>query len=137
YSNGQALKEPTHWLWESKLGRGGTSGSYFYGDHLLLSVTPGYAVEGWLIGSANIQDRWLLEAFVSARAGQPRLQGPRPDPRRGRLEQASTPPLEHIGPFAAVGQATKRPYLADRGFNGWRWQDHWLKCYQATVITTP
>jgi hypothetical protein len=137
YSNGQAFKESRHWLWESMLGRGGTSGGFFYGDHLLLSVTPGYAIDGWLVGNGDIQDRWLLDAFLSARSGQYELQGPPPDPKRGRREQASTPPVGHIGPWAAVGPDRQRPYLADRGFNGARWQAHWLACFQAIVLTVP
>jgi len=30
-----------------------------------------------------------------------------------------------------------RPYGADRGFNGARWQQHWQQAYQATVISVP
>lgn len=134
FSGGQANREKGHWLWESSVGRG--AGDWFWGDHLLAAVSSDEVVTGWLLGTAAINDRWLLEAFVSARAGQPQLVEP---PRRIKDARAdyTAPPLGRIGPFQAVGQAQKRPYLADRGFNGERWATHWQQAYQATVITVP
>jgi hypothetical protein len=137
FSNAQALKEAGHWLWESMNGHGGTSSHFFYGDHLLACVTPSYTVEGWLVGNGNVQDRWLMEAFVSTRAGQPQLQLPAFDRHRGRQHQAHQLPVGHIGALQAVGPGQARPYLADRGFNGQRWIDHWLHAYAATVISPP
>lgn len=134
FSGGQANREKGHWLWQSSVGRG--AGGWFWGDHLLAVVSSSQAVTGWLLGTAAINDRWLLEAFVSARAGQPRLVEP---PRRAKDGHAdrTPPPLGAIGPFQAVGQAKDRPYLADKGFNGERWASHWRQHYQATVITVP
>jgi hypothetical protein len=134
FSGGQANREKGHWLWESSVGRG--AGGWFWGDHLLATVSSSQAVTGWLLGTAAINDRWLLEALVSARAGQASLVEP---PRRPKDARASRtpPPLGKIGPFQAVGHAHHRPYLADKGFNGERWASHWLQRYQATVITVP
>ena len=137
YSGGQALKEAGHWLWDSTVGRGGTNGQFFYGDHLLVAVGPGYTVDGWLVGRAGVQDRWLLEAFLSTRAGCPGFQGPAPDSGHRRAERALPPPSAQVGCLLAVGQDTQRPYLADRAFNGQRWQTHWLNTYQACVISLP
>ena len=76
YSSAQASKEKGHWLWESTVGRGGNSGSFFYGDHFFASVTSLGVITGWLTASAYIQDRWVLELFLSTRAGCPQLRGP-------------------------------------------------------------
>jgi hypothetical protein len=133
YSCGQALREHGHWLWESQRGHGGTQGGWFVGDRLLASVTEGGVITGWLLGSANINERWLLQAFVSARAFQPELDGPPADPTHAGAELL--PPVARIGPLHAVGKSFGQPYVADRGFNGQRWFDHWQARYQATVLS--
>jgi hypothetical protein len=137
FSNGQACKEPGHWLWESTTGHGGTSGGFYIGDKLLLSVSgPAGVVSGWLLGNADIQDRWLLEAFLSCRAGQPLLHGPAPDPHAAYAQRCS-PPTGHLGAFQAVGPTRSSLYLADRGFNSRRWREHWLVQYAASVLSIP
>jgi hypothetical protein len=137
FSNGQACKEAGHWLWESTTGYGGTSGGFYQGDKLLLSVSgPAGVVSGWLLGNADIQDRWLLEAFLSCRAGQPMLVGPTPSTHAAKAERP-TPPVGHIGAFAGVGAAASRLYLADRGFNSRRWRQHWYTNYDANVLSIP
>lgn len=136
FSNGQACRDKSHWLFESTVGRGGTSGGFFWGDHLLAVVTPHGAVTGWLLGSAYIQDRWLMEGLLSARAGHPQLAGPPADTHTVRRVRP-TPPIGFIGPFQTVGASTGKPYLADRGFSGERWITHWQQLYQATVISAP
>ena len=134
FSGGQALRQRAHWLWQSTVGRG--AGSWFWGDHLLASVSRDEAITGWLLGTAAINDRWLLEAFVSARAGQAQLVEPPRLTPAARAEH-TPPPVGAMGPFQAVGVAQDRPYLADKGFNGQRWVTHWRVQYQATVITVP
>jgi hypothetical protein len=136
FSNSQALRDKAHWLFESTTGRGGTSGGYFYGDHLLISTLPCGAVTGWILATAYIQDRWLLEAFVSSRAGHAQLVGP-PHSTDVIKSKRPTPPTGFIGPSAATGTGNTRPYLADKGFNGRLWQRHWKRRYDATVITVP
>ncbi len=135
-SNGQAWRESGHWLWESQAGHGGTSGSFFVGDHLLLSVGPRGVITGWLVGTASINDRWLLQALLSARAGCPELVGPPSNPRTKRAERP-TPPVSHIGPLQAVGRSLTAQYLADQGFNAPRWHEHWATRYAALVWTRP
>lgn len=131
----QLSRERGHWLWDSTVGYG--AGGWFWGDHLLLSVTPSGVITGWLLGAAHINDRWLLEVFVSTRAGHPRLQQP---PRRSKDARAQyTPPPNgcFIGAFEAVGADNGRPYVADRNFNGARWQQQWQQLDQAVVISVP
>ena len=136
FSNGQACREPGHWLWESRAGHGGTSGGFYTGDQVLASVTASGVVTGWLLGNADIDERWLLSALLSARAGQPHLGGPGRDPHQARSRHLP-PPCGHIGAFQAVGMASDRPYLADRGFNSARWQRYWQQTYGATVLSVP
>lgn len=136
FSNGQAQREAGHWLFESTNGKGGTTGGFFYGDHLLAAVLPSGAVTGWVLASAYIQDRWVLEALVSGRAGHFQLIGP-PARTRHPKSKRPTPPLGFVGPPSAVGASKQRPYLADRGFNGQRWQTHWQQHYGVTVIAVP
>ena len=135
YSLGQAAREPGHWLWQSTLGRG-QYGAWFWGDHLLVSVVRGGAITGWLVGAAHINDRWLLQAFLSARSGAPHLQGPAPRKRDGR-KGWRVPPRGFLGAWAAVGSGHDRPYLTDQGFNGWRWRRHWQQHYGAQVLSVP
>ncbi len=135
FSPGQATREKGHWLWQSRLGRD-AHGGWFWGDRLLCASSRAGAVTGWLVGAADIQDRWLMEAFLSARAGEPRLQEPTRRPRAGKAGH-TPPPLGFIGAWTAVGVGTGVPYLADRNFNGLRWARHWLAHYQARVVTVP
>jgi hypothetical protein len=95
-SSGQALREAGHWLWESRAGHGGTGGGFFVGAHRLVSVSPRGRITGWRVGNAPLNDRWLLTAFLSARAGCPELVGPPVDSHTQRAERPS-PPVGHIG----------------------------------------
>jgi hypothetical protein len=135
YSCGQALRENGHWLWESQRGHGGTGGGWFVGNRLFASVTDEGVLTGWLLATANVNERWLLQALLSTRAGQTDLVSPPPERRHARGDL--TPPVERIGPLSAVGSANGIPYVADRGLNGQRWHDHWRETCQATVLTIP
>lgn len=136
YSCGQAEREHTHWLWESKRGHGGTSGGWFFGNRLLSSVTPQGAVTGWLLSTANVSERFVLQAFLSARAGCPTLDSPGPT-AHDKHPRRLVAPVERIGPFQAIGRYTACPYLADGGFAGTNWQHHWRTTAHATVLTPP
>jgi hypothetical protein len=135
YSPGHALRQKTHWLWQSTKGYG-AHGQWFYGDWLLGSVTASGVITGYLIGTAQLDDRWLMEAFLSMCAGCPQLQEPSRKRARG-WSRASPVPCGYIGGFQAVGVKKGRPYLADKGFNGLRWSSHWQQYYDAEVITVP
>ena len=133
----QAARHRQHWLGLSCLGYGGNNGGWFFGEQLLAAVTPSGVVTGWLLAAADVDDRWLLEAFASARAGQPQLQAP-PHRLKDAYAERFDPPLDHhLRGLSAVGKPSPRPYLADRGFNGARWQQHWQTQYGACVITVP
>lgn len=103
------------------------------GDQVLTSVTRSGVVTGWLIGPAASDDRWLLQALISARAGRLALV----QPAGGGKPLPVAPSPGSIGPCITAGHAGPRPYLADQGFNGARWQRFWQQHYQAEVITVP
>lgn len=133
-TTGQYSRERGHWLWTARVGKG--PGGWFWGDRWLVSVTERGIITGWLVGAADINDRWLLEAFVSCRAGTPQLVQP---PRRAKdaKTQHTPPPVGFIGGWQACGQGLGRPYLVDGNFNGRRWQDHGCTTYGAQVIMAP
>src|SRR5690606_9315530 len=62
----QAASHDRHWL-SGHLGRGGNNGGWYYGEQLLVSTTAAGVSTGWLVGQAQIDDRWMLEAFLSTR----------------------------------------------------------------------
>lgn len=121
-----------HWLWWSSKGHGGTRGGWYWGEQALVSVLPSGAVTGWLIASAHADDRWLLQALISQRHGQLELVGP-------AAKQPSRPsiPPAHVGPRLAAGGTLSDVYLADQGFNGWRWRTFWYTRYRTQVISAP
>jgi len=84
-------------------------------------VTETGVITGWLLAAANINERWVLNALLSARAGCPELRAPEPD--RMHAGPELDPPVARIGPLQAVGTSFGQPYFADRGFNGQRWLD--------------
>ena len=64
------------WLADiARIGKGGND-RYFYGLHLLLVVSASGLPTGWILAAGNVQDRWLAELLLSARAGQAQLTGP-------------------------------------------------------------
>jgi hypothetical protein len=131
-SNAQSLKRG-HWLWWGTRGHGGTQGGWYWGDQLILSVTPQHVITGWLIGPANIDDRVMLQALLSQRQGRYHFCTPTPwRPWR----ELTAPSFMH--PLLAAGAPTAAAcYLGDKGFNGFRWQRHWFEQYAVSVITEP
>lgn len=128
----------SHWLWWSRLGRGGTQGEWFFGEQWLVASLPNGAITGWLLGPANVDDRWLLQALVSARHGRLQLDAPRRRPRNSQTRALQPPPRSDILPIIATHPARGNPlpYLADQGFNGQRWYTHFQRS-AATVLCVP
>lgn len=133
YSLGEGRRRQRHWLWDARMGYGPEY--WFWGYRLLTSITSQGVVTGWLMGAADVQDRWLMQALVSARAGRLECRGP----NRGYVKPKRRifPPVSPVGPALAAGRMTSRPYLADQAFNSSAWQQHWHQAYHATVIAVP
>jgi len=134
-SLGQAISHDRHWLFGKK-GRGGNHGGWYYGQQLLLCASNDGVVTGWMLGLANFDDRWLMEAFVSSRQGCKRLTEPEL-PRHRTYKTRRIPSPEAISPALCAGQYRGLPYLADGGFSGPRWIRHWRGQYGAEVIAPP
>jgi hypothetical protein len=131
-SKAQSLKRG-HWLWWGRRGHGGTQGGWYWGDQMILSVTPEHVITGWLIGPANVDDRVMLQALLSQRHGLYHCFTPDPwRPWRALAAPSFMHPL-----LAAGARAAAAFYLADKGFNGFRWQRHWFEQYAVSVITEP
>lgn len=128
----QAASGRGHWLWWSRLGYGGNQGGWYWGEQVLTSVTAQGVVTGWVLGSAPVDDRWLLQALVSQRRGHLELLTP-----AGDKKHTAPPAASSFGGLVAVGKQRARPYLADQGFNGKRWRQQWWQRYGVDVITVP
>lgn len=131
----QAASHNRHWL-SGHLGRGGNNGGWFFGEQLLASISQSGAVTGWLVGQAQIDDRWMLEAFLSTRHSHMQLIGPEVTDKK-RLMQTTVAQPETFSPAIAIGVDRDLPYLADEGFNGDRWTTHWAEEWEVTVIASP
>ena len=49
---------------EAAFGRGGSDKDWYYGCKLLLAVTPGGVVTGFVLAPANMADRWIADALL-------------------------------------------------------------------------
>lgn len=131
-SNAQSLKA-AHWLWWGTHGHGGTQGGWYWGDQVLVSVSPQAGITGWVLGPANADDRALLQALLTAR--HPGKGFVTPDPWRP-WRKVTLPAF--LGPSLAAGRPTPSCYyLADKGFNGFNWQQHWYQHFAVSVVTEP
>jgi hypothetical protein len=125
---------------EAAIGRGGSDRDFYYGVKVLMAVNSHGLVTGFVFGPANTEERWLGEALLRWRtfphALPPCVEDlaevlPRDHPNRGGRRGPSAPIL----PATGVGQATAPCYLADLGYQGQSWQEHWRLDYQAIVLT--
>ncbi len=131
-SLGQAISHDRHWLFGKK-GRGGNHGGWFYGEQLLLCASDSGIITGWMLGLANIDDRWMMEALLSSRKGDMRLTEP-PLPKHRTYKHRHIPVPESFSPAITAGRDRGLPFLADGGFSGKRRIDHWRVEYGAEVI---
>jgi hypothetical protein len=99
----------------------------------LLVVSASGLLTGWTLAAGNVQDRWLAELLLSARAGQAQLTGPMTP---GGEPQVAPPP-DWLGPTQGCGANNQRLMIADPGFAGARWLAHWATDYAAHIVTLP
>jgi hypothetical protein len=125
---------------EAAFGRGGSDRDWYYGVKLLLAVDQAGAITGGVVGPADTGERWLAETLLRWRA-DPTAPAPTaaalapilgPTHAAGGQRRGPTGPL---GPWSAAGQPATVPYLADLGFAGTAWQDHWSDAYHDHVLT--
>ena len=72
----QSKAEQSHWFQTANVGYGGNQGSMYWGHQALMSIQPNGLISGWLLASASSDDRWLMQGFLSQRAGEARLIAP-------------------------------------------------------------
>jgi hypothetical protein len=125
---------------EAAVGVGGSDHQHFYGCSLLLAVAADGPITGVVVGPANTQERWLLDALLTWR------RSPEAEPwtvadlnRRSRRGGGG-----RLGPTGprwwpdSVGGPGLGLYLADRGFGGAAWREHWAEDANAHVfVATP
>jgi hypothetical protein len=85
---------------------------WYMGVRALLCATPSGVLTGVGVAPANTDDRPLAETFLALRT--------HPDPA-----------------LPGIGHAVTGCYLADGGFTGAQWEDHWRQAYAAEVVCPP
>ncbi len=122
-----------HWLWWGTRGHGGTQGGRYWGDQVLVSVSREHVITGWVVGPANADDRVMLQGLLSYRHGDNTFRAPIPwRPWR----QVTRPAF--LGPLLAAGKPSPSAYyLADKGFNGFKWQQHWYQQFGVSIVSEP
>ncbi len=101
--------------------------------HLLLVVSAAGLPPGWTLAARNVQERWLAELLLSARAGQAQLTGPLTPTGAPQV----APPTDWLGPTQGCGPNHQRLMIADPGFDGEFWLAHWADDYTAQIVTLP
>jgi hypothetical protein len=124
---------------EAALGQGGSDQDWYYGVALLGAITSRGLIAGFVLGPANTQERWLAEALLRWRQA-PTAAPPSaadllpvlgPSHKRGGRRGPTGP----LAPRQGVGTVNGAPYVADLGFAGQAWQQHWAQDYGARVLT--
>ena len=127
-----SLRHLQHWIPGNK-GKGGTDGGWFFGSQILLCVSDKGVITGWMWAPANVDDRYVLQAFLSSRAGDMNLEEPPvSQQQRNRLRNVAT--TEAYGPPMTAGISRGVPAIADAGFNGARWLNHWWQQFKTAII---
>jgi len=125
---------------EAAIGRGGSDGEWYYGVKLLLSVEAAGLITGFVFAPANTAEHWLAEALLCWRC-YPQAAAPKaqqleallgPSHKRGGTRVGPTGPI--ACPWSA-GQPWHGAYVADLGFRGKHWAQHWQSHYGARVLT--
>lgn len=122
------------------IGRGGSDREWYYGVKIVATVTHAGPISGFVSGPATTDERWLAEALWRWRRTP---QAPAPTvaelaPLLGPTHKAGgdrTGPTGPIGSRWGAGAPSPVPCLADLGFSGTTWAQHWQQDYGATVLT--
>jgi hypothetical protein len=121
-------------------GRGGADKTLYYGGKLLLSVSPTPLIRGAVLGPANTEERWLLDALLTWR-WDPTLPLATPEDlvtalgpthHGGGQRQG---PTGWLGPRYAAGAPASGPQYGDLAYAGTAWQRYWQMAYGQTVAT--
>lgn len=121
---------------EAAVGVGGSDHHSFYGCSLLLAVAADGPITGVVVGPADTQERWLLDALLTWRVTPDgELWTVADIPRRFRRGHGRTGPRGPRWWPDSVGGPGMGLYLADQGFSGTAWREHWIADANAWVQT--
>jgi hypothetical protein len=119
------------------IGLGGSDREWYYGVKLVIAVNPEGLASGFMLAPASTSDRWLAEYLLCYRhnpAGHPASAEDLPPSHKAGARHKG--PGGPIWPKQAVGSPNAVPYLADLGFNGKWWEEHWQTAYGAKVLVS-
>jgi hypothetical protein len=124
---------------EAAIGRGGADREWYYGVKLVASISPRRGLTGFVFGPANTEEHWLAEALFRWRADPqaPPPSAPELAPVLGpahRLHGGRRGPSGPLSAPLAVGTPSAVPSLADLGYRGEAWTQHWREAYDAWVL---
>jgi hypothetical protein len=120
---------------DAAIGRGGRDKHFYYGQALLLSVAADGPIAGFVVGPASTEGRWLLDALLGWRHAPTQPLWTVDDlPPRKRKDPYVGPTGPRWWPGAA-GAYSAAPYIADDGFCGAAWVDHWQSDCRVQVFT--
>jgi hypothetical protein len=124
---------------EASIGCGGSDREWYYGMHLLLTVTPCGLITGFSLGPGGTEERWVADALLRWRAEPsapaPTLTELRPIVRTDHANRPAVGPTGPLGPASGAGTQHGRPLLGDLGFTGIGWRQHWRDDYGTEVLT--
>jgi hypothetical protein len=116
----------------ANIGKGGSDHVWYYGIKLGVSASPEGLVTGFILSPAKTQDRWPAEYLLYYRnQSLGRLACTEDLVNRGRPRLG---PGGDIWPQEGSGQSNPSLYLADRGFSGVWWIEHWETEYHTLVL---
>jgi hypothetical protein len=125
---------------EAAIGRGGSDKDWYYGVKMLSSVDEHGFLNGFVVGPANTEERWLAEGCLRWRL-DPTMPAPTshdlagilgPTHRRGGQRQGPTGPL---GPRQGVGEPSLVLAIGDLNYAGEAWNRHWRDHYGVVMLT--
>lgn len=120
---------------EADIGKGGSDREWYYGLKLVLAVTAGGVITGFTAGPASTAEHWLVDALWCWRL----------DPTATPWTPANLPPSHRRGgsrrgpnglvwPRDGAGRPGAALVVADRGYRGQVWRDHWRDDYGVQTL---
>ena len=120
---------------EAGFGHGGSDHALFSGVNLLLAVAPNGPITGFVVGPADTQDRWLLDALLTWRDDPTQAPWTVADlAAHARRGQGWKGPTGFRWWPDRVGRRRASIYVTDQGFNGVVWHGHWVEDTEAEVV---
>jgi hypothetical protein len=125
---------------EARVAQGGSDKEWYYGAKLLCVCNQRGFLVGFVVGPADTDERWLLEALLRWQR-DPAAPAPTaaeaaaflpPSHQRGGERRGPTGPL---GPRQGAAPLAVPCLLGDLGYRGDAWQGHWHRVYGVAVLT--